>query len=521
MQPVLNINIGIQTAANALRNFLDLGTASTDCTAILSEINTKLRLVSKSSQLQSIVKTFLESDLLSSACDAWHLPNLNEELATEILCLFRLVTISIVEGSGEICEGILYLNAAINSMVCSFVEKLYDSALKIQGSPVKEHDNVVISTKLVTLFAASPRLMTSFYQQSPLFTPLDYFVIHPSTFYREIARLLAFNANSPVVAQHFSEPCEKLSAQLEWAGSTSFHDPVNNWKIQFMTELINEPVFNISQTNLLVKFLHLIDAWKTLVKVCLYFINLGARAKQVGEAIAEVIDSRLMLLSKNLAQVLENDLSELCIYDFMVKSLETESYPLIAGLFYSTKAESIGSNAEEATVKRVRERIHILMGSSSWFSDNFCSQFPRFQRATPLTWNHEVLWDPERSLAVILASGIQNFHRNLVLKNRYIATAVWHLTQFDCRYMDGLGPGLLPVVQTYLESLNAHNYANTILGLDVKPNRGVREDSRLRQTGLKQNLYLFETTMSTLYAGIRAKQSKNRMKEIKRVSLKP
>ncbi|KAF8001984.1 hypothetical protein HF325_002949 [Metschnikowia pulcherrima] len=78
------VNIGIETAANALRKFLNSGDSPADCTAILSTINSELQSMALSLAVQTIVQNFLESDLLSSACEVWNQEKIPNNLDIEI-----------------------------------------------------------------------------------------------------------------------------------------------------------------------------------------------------------------------------------------------------------------------------------------------------------------------------------------------------------------------------------------------------------------------------------------------------
>ncbi|KAM9940350.1 hypothetical protein OXX80_000179 [Metschnikowia pulcherrima] len=521
------VNIGIETAANALRKFLNSGDSPADCTAILSTINSELQSMASSSAVQTIVQNFLESDLLSSACEVWNQEKIPNNLDIEISGLFHLVTQSIFEGCGDLNSGLQYRDSHTNKLVCLFYHNLYKSAIEVENPRLICEINLAISEKLVAALAKNPNFVLSFFDHHSQFLPYTFFVKHISVFFESVARCLTSCRDDRYLQAHIREHLAVLVRKVTWGDIASLWDSQNAWKLLFFSEVLQGNPITESVLLLFESFLHSIDSWKVLFEVCLYFLNMVPQNPSIDAIIAESTDTRMVLVMKNAVKEPLSEQEKLVIWDFIGKVVECSSFDLILGLFYEASVPHDKDDTEKV-LRDFRKNAYRLMSTDVWFVETFTNCLPNFCRMSVTKSHCNVEWSAQKSLSCFIIAGIKGFLENSIITNRFIYSTAVHLLGFDCTEVVPLPLRVIKKISELLKTVDAESFIQakqTVIETDgicrklnkdfgapsaddTSEERPLTELERksFKLEGMRQNFFLLEALVATVYAAIRAKQ---------------
>ncbi|OBA20315.1 hypothetical protein METBIDRAFT_32333 [Metschnikowia bicuspidata var. bicuspidata NRRL YB-4993] len=521
------VKIGIETAANALRKFLNSGDSPADCTAILSTINSELQSMPLSETVQNIVQNFLESDLLSSASEAWNHEKISEDLETEILSLFHLVTLTIFEGQGDLSLGLQYRESHTNKLVCLFYHKLYKAALESPSPKLTGYTNIPISEKLICGLSANPSFVMSFFDHHGEFLPYAFLVQHIPVFFEQVSFCLTACKEDRYLLSYMTDNLSILVKKVTWGEISSLWDLENAWKLLFFCDVLQGRVVCDQVLLLFELFLHSIDSWKVLFEVSLYFLNMVSHNPQLDAIIAESTDTRMVLVMRNATKEPLTEQEELVVWDFICKVLESNSVDLILGLFYDTSAHQNKDNLAHI-LKVYRRNTYRLMASDVWFVETFTKCFPDFCKMAMSTLRCNVEFSLKKSLACFFNAGINNFLSNSLITNRFIYSVTIHLLTFDCSEIAQFPCRIIDRIADLLQSIDASKFKEAKQSVSEpdgssrslkenlqmpsadeiseteRPRSGI-ERLNFKSEGMRQNFFLLEAIVATLYAAIKAK----------------
>ncbi|GEQ70551.1 hypothetical protein JCM33374_g4229 [Metschnikowia sp. JCM 33374] len=482
---------------------------------------------SESETVQSIVQNFLESDLLSSACEVWNQEKLPSGLESEISDLFNLVTQTIFEGCGDLTSGLQYRDSHTNELICSFYHKLYKAALESNAPRLASETNIAISEKLVEALAKNQTFVLSFFDHHGCFLPYVFFVQHIRVFFGQVAHCLTLCKDDQCLQLYIRDNLALLVKKVTWGDMASLWEQENAWKLLFFCEVLQGNPINESSLLLFDSFLHSIDSWKVLFEVCLYFLNMVSHNPSIDSIIAEAADTRMVLVMKNSIKDPLTEQEELVVWDFICKVLECKSFDLIMGLFYDA---SVGRDQthQDHVLRKFRTNAHKLMSTDAWFVETFTNCFPDFCKMAIPTRHCNVEWSPRKSLSCFFISGIHRFLSNSLITNRFIYSVTIHLLTFDCCEVNSHPLMIIDSLAELLESVDEQKFREakdsmaetdgasqtlrTHLRMqsapdieDVERPLSNEEKLRFKNEGMRQNFYLLEAISATLYAAIKAK----------------
>lgn len=504
------VELTLKNALETFHNYLGHQSLAAKCLAPLSSISAKLGKCETPQQLQSLLRSLLETDFFLYCCKSWTSEGFPSNARDKISRLLYEVSSSIAEGQGELSAGLILRGSHACQLVVAFYFNIYSQALNAKfTSQLSRPENRGVSDDVVTIMNHQKEFVHAFYLNHQLFTPYLYFVQKAELFYTHIARCIGAGEEVAELGCEIDKNMSTLTTALTWGSVKGKNNAAHHWKILFIVDLCNSYPSSERSLMLLTHLVDLIDLWSTFLEIALHLLSMISTTSEIDRAIGRCIDTRMALKSVTAHRIKkEKDL--LAMWDFLNKILECDSFELNAELWYDENGSIVESGVYE-TLKKYQTLVHLLMGDSRWFVDSFTNSLPYLYQLARKCHSSTLQFNSTKSLSAFMIFGICNFFNNSLIINKSICYSLFQMLSQDCTMSTALPEGILAALVSAMVPVNKTQYQELSnicqSGASDNKSSGNTQCNVLRNVeGTKQAIFLFETINGYVYASVRAKQ---------------